>query len=166
MAVLYEITYLPVGRVETLTRSAEYSYVLPDGSDVPVHTTPAWCHRCAARTDAEELGSLGEIDATIRKYQRTKWEVHGDADVPGDPLQVRVEEMMPRRRWRVARSSPPKFLRCGSTDILAFPVHEPVPNPAGPGTIELRVLGFSDIYLDRCYFTPEGDRIPRDAKPT
>jgi hypothetical protein len=77
-----------------------------------------------------------------------------------------IAQLKLRRRWREARVSPPKCIECGSSDIVVVPMNESITNPAGPGTIEVRIRGMCSTLFNEWYFTPEGDRIQRDAAPT
>ena len=75
-------------------------------------------------------------------------------------------ELKRRRRWREGRKSPPKCLECGSTEIVLLPEGEKVENPTGPGWVEVTVTGHCSTSFNNRSYTPEGDRIPRDTKPT
>lgn len=87
--------------------------------------------------------------------------------VPEDQFrQSLIERAQKRRRWRERRSAPPKCIRCGSTEITTLPNNKPVPNPEGDGTITVSISGMCSTDFNEWYFTPEGDRIPRDTKST
>ena len=66
----------------------------------------------------------------------------------------------------MGRESPPKCLECGSTEIVVFPVGERAGNPMGPGWVEITITGLCSTSFNNRFYTPEGDRIPRDTKPT
>jgi hypothetical protein len=66
----------------------------------------------------------------------------------------------------MGRESPPKCLECGSTEIVVFPVGGRVKNPTGSGRVEITITGHCSTSFNNRFYTPEGDRIPRDTKPT
>ena len=87
--------------------------------------------------------------------------------MPKDKFRLdQIAKATRRRAWRERRTSPPRCIRCGSTDVVVFPIGEPVPHPAGPGAIEVSITGMCSTSFNEWFFTPEGERIPRDTKPT
>jgi hypothetical protein len=74
--------------------------------------------------------------------------------------------MEQRRRWLTGRQSPPKCLECGSTEIVVFRSGERAENPNGPGWVEITVMGHCSTLFNNRFYTPDGDRIPRDTKST
>ena len=175
MPGLYEIRFLPDGPVTRFAGSRGNYYEFADGSRLDLHTTPVWCRRCGQVTHGEKIETLEQIDREIADlqdpgtYAHQMWtegvvnETLGGGD---ERRQSYIEEVRKRRWWRAGRSSPPKCIRCGSADIFVFPVDEPCPNPAGPGTAEVRMIGMCSTDFNEWFFTPEGDRLPRDATPT
>jgi hypothetical protein len=158
MPALYEIRFLPEGRAEHFAGSRGNYYDFPDGSRIDVQTTPVWCRGCGRVTNGERVEPLDEIDRQIEA------ELRGQGSWCGAVKWVEV--LRERRRWREARQSPPKCLTCGTTDVFVFPVNEVAPNPAGPGTVEVSTVGMCSTGFNQWFFTPEGERIPRDTKPT
>jgi hypothetical protein len=157
--VLYEISYLPEGRVERFAGSWGDYYEFPDGSRLDVLTSPVWCRPCGRITLGEEIASVEEIDREIAvllgpggwacsAFERRKY----------------VDRLRARRRWRERRTSPPKCLACRTTDVVVFPVNRAAPNPVGPGTVEVRSIGMCSTDADHWRFTPEGDRVGRATK--
>jgi hypothetical protein len=71
-----------------------------------------------------------------------------------------------RRRWRIDRKSPPKCLSCGSCEIVLLSDGQKVVNPTGSGWIEVTVTGLCSTPFMNRFYTPEGDRIPKDTMPT
>lgn len=51
-------------------------------------------------------------------------------------------------------------------DLIVFPLNGTAPNPAGTGTVEVRLRGTCSTDFNNGFFTPEGERIPRDTKPS
>jgi hypothetical protein len=77
-----------------------------------------------------------------------------------------LREARRRREWLQARRWPPKCIRCGTTDVVDLPEGRAVLHPAGNGTITLSWVGMCSTPFNEWFFTPEGDRIPRDTTPT
>jgi len=63
--------------------------------------------------------------------------------------------------------APPKCIHCGSTDIVVLPVNQAVAHPEGRGMIEVTCAGmWCSTRFNEWFLTPEGERIPRDTRPT
>jgi hypothetical protein len=183
MPGLYRLSYYPDGPTHDLAGSRGNYYEFPDGTRLDMETTPAWCYQCNGISEGEEIMTLEEIDQKLadlgdpaselyRFTMRNLFEgIKGLEDLQGpqrrDEFRLQlITEARRRRAWRETRSSPPKCIRCGSTNIFLYPVNRPAPNPAGPGTVELTIVGMCSTSFNEWFFTPEGDRIPRDTKPT
>ncbi len=181
MPAMYQIAFAPEGRTERFFGSRGNYYELEEGSHLDVYTTPVWCHHCASVTHGEDIWSLELLDqrlADLANPQSQEYQMLMTPLVPDLNLEFesphnleqrrleRVEEVRKRRSWRERRSSPPRCIHCGSTEIIVLPFGEPVPNPAGPGTITVSITGMCSTNFNEWYFTPEGERIPRDTKPT
>ena len=175
MPAFYQITFLPQGRVVEFAGCRGNYYEFDDGSHLDLHTTPAWCHPCGKITHGEELETLEDIDRQLADLRNPRSDLyrflardfnHEYKDL-GEAFTLKhSEERLQRRRWRAARVSPPRCIHCGSTDVVVFPVDQPVRNPAGPGTVEVSIKGMCSTSFNEWYFTPEGERIPRDTQPT
>lgn len=175
MPGMYEIRFLPDGPVAEFAGSRGNYYELDDGSHLDMHTTPIWCLHCGKVTHGERIESLEEIDRQLADLndsnsdlyrmtaRGTLHELTGGGD---DYLQKRVDELLRRRRWRERRISPAKCILCGSTDIFVFPVNQESPNPAGPGTVEVKIVGMCSTSFNEWFFNSEGNRVPKDTKPT
>lgn len=175
MPAMYEFRFLPEGRVQRFAGSRGNYYEFPDGSRIDVQTTPAWCRRCGKLSDGESIESLEQIDRELADLHDPCSELHrvtargalhqllGGGD---EFLRKMIEHKRKRRLWREGRVSPPRCIACGTTDIFIFPFDQPAPNPAGPGTVELRCVGMCSTSFNEWFFTPEGERIPRDTQPT
>ena len=177
MPAFYEIRWLPDGRTQNFAGSRGNYYEFADGSRLDVHTTPVWCRHCGKVTHGEKIEALAEIDQQLADlhdpaselYRFTRRSLLPELDelMPRDKFRLdMIEEAAKRRRWREQRRSGPKCIVCGSTDIFVFPISQQVPHPAGPGTIEVRIVGMCSTSFNEWFFTPEGDRIPRDTKST
>jgi hypothetical protein len=175
MPALYEIRWLSDGRTEKFAGSRGNYYELGDSEHLDLHSTPVWCHRCAKITDGEVLSTLEEIDQQIRDlhdpnsavYRMTRHGVLDEVLGKGEEfLQKQLGEIGRRRRWRESRKSPPKCIHCGSIEIVELPIGKTMPNPNGDGEIRIDCVGMCSTSFNEWFFTPEGDRIPRDTRPT
>ena len=175
MPALYRIKYLPDGPEMDVCGTRGNYYEFDDGSRLDVHTTLIWCRQCATIRDGERIESLEDIDRQIKDlndpaselYRMTANSVLQELTGRGEEFRLeQIEKLKRRRRWREARTSPPKCISCGSTDLYVFPVNEVGPNPTAPGEVEVNIIGMCSTDFNNWFFTPEGDRIPRDTKPT
>jgi hypothetical protein len=174
MPGVYEIRWLPNGPTEKFYRSRGNYYEFSESDRLKLHTVPVWCDRCGNFTEGENLSTVEEIDNQIRDlndptseaYRMTR---HGSLEKDfgkGESfLQDRLAELARRRTWREARKSPPKCIYCGSSEIHMFPDGAPGPHPDG-GLIQIVCVGMCSTCFNEWFFTPEGDRIPRDTQPT
>ena len=160
----YEITFLPEGRVEEFFGSAGLYYEFADGSRLRLETTPVWCRRCGGITEGERVESLEQLDKDLADLQDPTSFLR---QITGRRfLRERIRMAEARRSWRVSRTSPAKCVYCGSADIVVLPHGEPAAHPAGDGTITVCCIGICSTSFMNWFFTPEGERIPRDTKPT
>jgi hypothetical protein len=175
MPGLYEIHWLPEGRTEKFAGSRGNYYEFSDTDRLDLDSVPVWCHRCAKITHGESLPSLDEIDQQIHDlhdpasdlYHMTRHGVLDEFFGKGQELlQEQLAKLQRRRQWRATRKSPPKCIHCGSAEIIELPLGKPVANPAGAGEIELQLIGMCSTSFNEWFFTPEGDRIPRETQPT
>jgi ribosomal protein S27AE len=175
MPVMYEIEYLPEKLVAEFAGSRGNYYEFADGGHIDISTEPVWCYRCGKITHGESIEPLTEIENQLTELLDPCSERCRELLAPYLPdreevgqafLREWIEKMKHRYQWRAERRSPPKCIRCGSSSILAFDTDRPIPNPAGEGTIEVRVVGLCSTSFNEWFFTPEGERIQRDTKPT
>ncbi len=171
MPALYELRNLPQGTSKTLVGSRGNYYEFEDGSRIDVHSAPVWCRRCGDFVDGEVIESLEEIDQQLADLENPKTELYAWTrnTGPGSKGTFRrlwVAKTQERRRWRARRVSPPRCLLCGSTDIVSLPCDVEVPDPRGTGVVVLTVTGHCSTWFNEWFFSPEGERIPRDTKPT
>src|SRR5689334_13399853 len=175
MPAMYEIHWLPNGPIEPFAGSRGNYYEFSDSDHLDLQSTPVWCHRCGRVTHGEDLSSVEELDEQIRDlndptseaYRSARYGILEEEFGTGEQFrQEYLEKLRRRRTWRDSRISPPKCIRCGSTDILALPCGEAVASPLGNGAIRVECIGMCSTVFNEWFFTPEGDRIPRDTKPT
>jgi hypothetical protein len=171
----YTITFLPDGRVERFFGSRGNYYEFADGSHLDIYAEPVWCNRCHRVTHGEAIPTIEALDQRLADLDSP---VSGADSLlppalepPGFRENLRreaINEAQRRREWRLTRRSPPKCIHCGSEEIIALPDSQPVTVPTDPTpiTIVLRVTGMCSTNFNEWFFTPEGDRIPRDTKPT
>ncbi|HEX8915109.1 MAG TPA: hypothetical protein VF796_22350 [Humisphaera sp.] len=174
---LYTITFLPDGHPKDFAGSRGNYYELPDGTHVDLRSEPVWCHACAKVTHGEEIEPLAEIEKLVADLRDPSSEAYRSIMRATDPLldgllprdkfrRSRLEDLDRRRRWRALRVAPPKCIRCGSTDILQLPVGTPVAIPGTGRTVLVHIRGMCSTDFNEWFFTVDGDRIPRDTKPT
>jgi hypothetical protein len=177
MPGFYEITFLPEGKVQRFAGSRGNYYEFEDGSHLDIHTAPVWCHHCGDITHGEQIKALEEIDKELADLDDPNSELYRftmmsllpelDAISPRESFRLeRIEETRKRRQWNERRSSPPKCIHCGSTNITLLPMEQPILIPPGPISVVVRFAGMCSTDFNEWFFTPEGDRIPRDTKPT
>ena len=172
---MYKVIPRPKGRAALFAGTRGNYYDLGDGKRIDVETTPVWCHRCGGIRHGESIEPVGEIDqqlADLRNPRSKLYQLYAQdyleecKDLGPHFCRGLIEALRLRRRWRENRVSPPKCIHCGSTDLVVFPINQPVPHPAGQGSIEVRITGMCSTYFNEWFFTPEGDRIPLNTKPT
>jgi hypothetical protein len=175
MPASYEIRRLPDGPIEEFFGSRGNYYEFSESDRLDLHSVPVWCACCAEFTEGEDLSTVEEIDQKIRAlndpaselYRMTRYGLLDDLFGKGQEfLRDQLGELQRRRRWRTGRNSPPKCIVCGSNKITIIPEGTPMPHPNGDGMIEIACVGMCSTEFNEWYFTPEGDRIPRDTKPT
>jgi hypothetical protein len=162
MPSVYEIRFSPSGETREYFGSRGDYYELGDGSHVDVRSKPVWCHQCGEFTDGESIEGFDEIDRHLTELR----DPTSDLSRGLRYRQQIIEQFEERRRWLIARKSPPKCLECGSAAIVLFPIGESVRNPSGPGWVVVTIGGHCSTSFNNRFYTPEGDRIPRDTKPT
>jgi hypothetical protein len=175
MPGFYEIRWLPSGRTEKFAGSRGNYYEFSESDRLDLHSEPGWCHHCGKVTHIENLSTVDELDKQIRDlndpsselYRMTRHGVLDELLGKGDKfLNDRIAEIQRRRRWREERKSPPKCIHCGTTEIVELPIGMPVPVPHGEGQVQIDCVGMCSTNFNEWFFTPEGDRIPRDTRPT
>jgi hypothetical protein len=174
---LYAITFLPGGPAREFAGMRGNYYEVPDGTRVDLRAEPVWCNRCGDVTHGEEIEPLADLDKQIADLSDPSSDGYRSIMRPTDPLldgvlprddfrRSRLGTLTLRRRWRELRVSPPKCILCGSAQIVRLPLGKPVPIPGTDRTVVVNVRGMCSTSFNEWFFTVEGDRIPRDTKPT
>ena len=171
MPALYEVTFLPEGRIQRFPLSRDNHYVLPDGALVEVRTAPVWCRCCGQLTPGKEVESLEEAERALEQAARRRAEILSSDYFPnelGVPFSRGwLEELRRRLRWRSLRTSPPRCTICGTTEFVPLRIGGEVPHPAGRGTIRARFFAFySPVSYNQAFFTPDGERIAHQRSST
>jgi hypothetical protein len=175
MPAFYEIRFLSKGEVKMFAGIRGVYYELADSVHLDVYNIPVWCRTCNEFSHGENLRTLESIDEKIRSlrdpksplYQMTRYGMVEELTGNGAAqLESSLAELHKRRRWRESRMSAAKCLHCGTTEIVPLPLDQPIPNPQGEGEIELSMRGMCSTEFNEWFYTPEGDRIPRDSRPT
>jgi hypothetical protein len=182
MPATYTIKYLQSGHNEEIWLTRGIYYELADGSTLDVHTLLVWCATCRQFTDGEWIESPSQIrqqiaelnDCKSEAYQITEWtDELIRKDNPHGKMKSfrlsRIADLESRLEWSINRSSPPKCILCGNSDIF-YPLtkndNESEIEIPGLGKVCIEEVGISSTEFMNWYFTPEGDRIPRDSQPT
>jgi hypothetical protein len=121
-----------------------------------LEATPGWCRRCGGVADVERVEPVAEIERELAELRDPGSERYRAFRRVRAKLIAGLER---RRLWRAGRRSPARCLSCGSADVVAFPMNEAVPHPAGDGTVEARCIGFCRVAPHGWLFTAEGERI-------
>jgi hypothetical protein len=133
--------------------TARDKYLLPDGSQMFVDDVPAWCRQCGTFIRAEKFSTPEELERKAREW----FDTH--ANRPGIPYEFLSKEKQDASnlellnqglneavQWRKAlatRTSPPRCLKCGGIDFVAFPTDGTwTTHPGEPGR-KVRVAGIS-----------------------
>jgi hypothetical protein len=175
MPATYQIRFSDSSNQIEWFGSRGFYYEFEDGATIGLHPTIAWCCQCEAFIDAEWIPSLEHVEEELRKRSDPDF-VRAELislGLPMDqsPFKERFEanfeedklEAAHRVQWCKQRSSPPKCLMCGSTDIR-FPDDNQTVEIPGRGTALVECTGMCSTDFNNWYYTPDGVRIPRDTK--
>lgn len=152
-------------RLATLTTGRSY-YVFDDGSRVQIDEQPVWCGRCRAFRTAEGLLSPDQTKRQLELVFRLRFPDEDTAFLR-DALRRQQEEVADNRaRWfrylASCRTSPPRCLTCGSSDLrLVFAdwdTGEWVEHPIERTRIRIGWAGHADHTVEALY-TTEGVAI-------
>jgi hypothetical protein len=164
MPAYYEIRQLPDGPIEEFGGTHGNYYHFSETDHLDLHTVLIWCDGCKNFNDGEDLSTVEEIDQRIRDLNDPSSVWH--RITRSGELSEQLAELQRRRRWREGRKSLPKCICCGTTEIRELAVGQPIPNPCGAGMIRVDLVGHCITPWNDWCFTPEGDRIPRDPRPS
>ena len=181
MPATFEITYLRDGRTEETWLTRGLYYELENGQNLDVNTHIAWCSECKLFTDGELIQTPDEICNQIAELRDPSSAARKFADWNAEQIRIatgraarnynadRITTLETRLKWSILRKSPPKCILCGKTDIT-FPLtmHETEAELDIPeiGRVRIECAGISSTEFMNWFFTPEGDRVTRDTKPT
>jgi hypothetical protein len=171
MPAVYQIRFLFGGETQELCGSRGNYYELPNSTHITLSSSPVWCRLCNEFTEGESIEAIEAIDQQIADLWDPTSELFqfykdsSTSSIGVDGIHF-ISELEKRRRWRESRQSPPKCLGCGSPEIVLLPEGQKVTNPTGRGWIEVTVTGLCSTPFMNRYYTTEGDRIPKDTKPT
>jgi hypothetical protein len=158
--------------------SRGFYYEFADGSNIGLKPTIAWCNGCNSFVDAEWIPSLAEIEnelAELNDPTSFRASVFTSTEPPFDKSPYRErsarlyaeakDEARKRIDWRRQRQASAKCLYCGSVDIVLPDDHGRVDIP-NRGFAVVEFCGMCSTEFCNWYYTPEGDRIPRETRPT
>ena len=170
MPAFYEIRYSD-GRVEETFGIRGLYYEFPNGESLDVHTEIAWCKKCDTFADVEHLKTIPEIDQEIADLNDPTSDLYrmffdSPAGAQGQFLQSQLAEAIRRKSFLERRNSPPKCVHCGSVELIHTPCGTEIKHPNQDLTFVMECTGMCSTDFMNWYFTPEGDRIPRDSKPS
>jgi len=158
--------------------SRGFYYEFPDGTNIGLHPTIAWCCDCFEFVDAEWIQSLAEIENELVELNDPtsfRASTFTSNEPPFDESSFKERraklyaeakaEAAKRVDWRRSRISPSRCLICGSTD-LRFPNDDQMVDTPGRGTARVECTGMCSTDFCNWFYTPEGIRIKRETKPS
>jgi hypothetical protein len=178
MPGFYTITYVDSGRTREYAGTRGNYYEFTDGSTIGVVSRPVWCEQCEEVTDGEWIETEEEVRQDITDLtDPNSWlyQFHEKSEeigqLPGRPpirfglrenaLKIAQERLI----WRTQRKSPPKCLSCGSERIFHADADGNV-FVYGLLVVRIESCGMCSTTFRNWFFTPEGERIPRETQPT
>ncbi len=114
------------GAMARVTHARLLRYRLDDGTEIPGTDLPVWCFSCKCASAGEAIPEVGHFEETLRRFEEAGID---DDDKDGarftrrDPAASHAEKLQRWRaglRWRTARRSPPRCLKCGSVSITSL----------------------------------------------
>lgn len=172
MPGLYKVTLLPEGKVHSLSGTRGNYYQLPGGQTLTVRAIPIWCRQCQAFSEGENIKSVEELERDVADcsdvnsaQSRRILDSRYFRDKSGI-LAKRLAESRTRLEWRQDRSALPKCLACGTTDVMDLGDGQEIVSPCSLGTLTIAWVGMCSTAFRNYYYTPEGDRIPMETRPS
>lgn len=179
MPAWYEIRFSDLDGTIDWYGSRGFYYEFADGTNIGLHPTIAWCCKCSAFVDAEWIPALDYIENELVELHTPgsmAYESHTSTEPPFDksPFKERRARIFEEAKteaalridWRKKRISPPKCLICGSLEIKFPDDDNGTVEIPGRGTAKVECCGMCSTEFCNWFYTPEGDRIPRETKPT
>lgn len=152
------------GFEQKLFPSSPRYYQFDNQEVMPVLVCLAWCQGCQSFVESEDLATAQTILDVLQTVQTqlipVRGLIEGNPPAPTD----RCVFYHAKLKLLLERQSPPKCLRCSSTDIIPFSVSPDEP-PLHPGCgqfcqLTRKVMSFGDPFFYVLY-TREGEWIPR-----
>jgi len=152
----------------------QYWYRLDKDIEIPLLVDYAWCHRCEAFVEVEQLYTEDDIQRKVDDLvgSRNGWErldaerartfQEVNREMPLDlTCEARLARWSAALQWRRTRKSPPRCLECGSYfAIHVLPEGEEVPHPGDGGAVLVTGGDWCTGPLpDPIFFDCEGIRI-------
>lgn len=182
MPATFTIKYLQSGHTEEtwLTRGIYYEFA--DRSTIEVLTHLVWYETCRKFTEGEWIELPSQIRQQIAELNDSGSDAYKFAEWNDEQIRManprgtsesfrlsRIADLESRLEWRTHRSSPPKCIFCGNSDIiypLTIDETESELEIPGLGKVRIESAGISSTDFMNWFFTPEGDRIPRNTQTT
>jgi hypothetical protein len=178
MPACYKIWFADTGEEIEWFGSCGYYYEFDDGTAIALHPTIAWCVPCQKFVSAEFIPELAEIEQELDELTDPTSKRASIFQCPDPPFdepefaerrsrlhEAAIAEAKRRLAWRRHRTAPPKCLHCGSTSV-EFPGDGGEMRVTGRGLVRVEWTGMCSTALTNWFYTPEGERIPRNTKPS
>jgi hypothetical protein len=178
MPACYKIRFADTGEEFEWFGSQGYYYKFADGTTIGLHPTIAWCVDCQKFVSAESIPAPAQVEddlVELRDPNSMRASIFTSTEPPFDEPIFRerlksayaqaIDEAERRVSWRRNRIGPPKCLRCGSTNV-EFQGDGIEMYVTGRGLAYVEWTGMCSTEATNWFYTPEGERLPRDGKPT
>ena len=170
MPAFYKVRYSD-GRVEQTFGIRGLYYELADGETLDFHTEIAWCIKCDTLSDVEHLKTIPEVEQEIADMHDPSSNLYqmffdSPAGQNGEFLKSQIADANRRKPFLQNRKSPAKCVHCGGASISPTPCGTTIQHPKDNLTFVIEFTGMCSTDFMNWYFTPEGDRIPRETKPS
>lgn len=176
MPAYYTIRFTETGEEIEWFGLRGYYYEFDDGSTIDLEPTMAWCVQCQGFVDAESIPSLEHLEnrlVELRDPTSREAEVFTYEGPPFDIPELHerrkrlyaeaIGEAERRVQWRIGRLAPAECLHCGSTSV-EFRSDGNEMHVTGRGLVHVECTGMCSTDFLNWFYTPEGDRIPRETK--
>jgi hypothetical protein len=156
MPGVFELRYRD-GRAEQLWGIRGFYYVL--GADLLLCflPTPAWCHNCAGHCHAEDLEDVETLKSKLKQLDdpQSEWyrtQPRPTADLVAHSRQHYQNQL---RLWE-QRTSPPRCVNCGKTEVSFFVENEWSPHPHSAEEVRFVCIGMGSTSFAMKFFNPDG----------
>src|SRR5262249_20281761 len=134
------------------------NYRLPDQSMLSIEQEAAWCEGCGLFECAEVIPSIEELYARIEELQTPTQKLLFLFRTQ-EAINVAIDELRTRLRWRATRKSSARCLACGSTSITPVRFGDDGTCVVNGKRLTETSWGFSDTADWIAEYTPEGIAI-------